>query len=268
MNAFMRARRPIMVERLEMAGTRHLDMIARRTVISAVTAVPDGDWNGVEKGLDTQSLFDRIVQAIGGFGMIMRRQPVNLVGIVDRIAFEEAEPPVALLTGKPLPACPLGRRIIDADRMALTAPNLCAQFGRLPCGHPIGAGKPPRIGNRPEVEGVDPGIGQTIVARGPHPRRRPGSHPWRGSGLQLFEDKRGDGSRRVDFAKRWHRKSSREFVQRTAAQTDKRQARQGQAARVRRRLDLRRRDVVRPQIPPAFLRCQQARRPRQLHRQR
>lgn len=158
----------VVVVRLERTAVRHLDVVADGREIGLVAAMPDGPRQGAEKGVDAGTMlgFDPR-RGRSRDGVVVGWQAVDLVDVEDDVRPQKADVLRRLGAGDAV-----GLRLgeageIDAQRTALAAADLTAELFGLPVRHPGPAVVAAGIADRPEVEGVDAGVGRSAMAERP-----------------------------------------------------------------------------------------------------
>jgi hypothetical protein len=169
----------------------------------AVAAVDDTDRDRVKEGLHPGGEFaDRL--GVRRFRVVVRRQALDLRSVEHVVPLHEPDRLLCCLSSLAI-GVGLARRTVEhAERAALALADMSAEFERLAEGHPVGAGIPPAFGDRPEEEGIDPRIGDPVVAERPRAGRGPGLEPRSRAGGDLFEDQVGNDLRDVGFGMTSH----------------------------------------------------------------
>jgi hypothetical protein len=203
MPEFVAPGREVSLDRVERVWPRQSDRVSARRVMRAVAAVDDADRDRVEEGLHPgRKCANRL--GVRRLGIVMRWQPLDLRGVEHVVPLHEADRLLGRLTGLAI-GVGLARRTVEhAERAALALAHMGAEFERLTEGHPVGAGVTAALGDRPEEEGIDPRIGDTVVAQRPRAGRGPGFEPRGRAGRDLFEDQVGDDLRDVGFGMTGH----------------------------------------------------------------
>ena len=212
MGQLMAPRREIRLDRMERMGIRQRDRVGAWGVMRTAAAVDHLDGDGVEKRADIGGEFaDR--PRIGRLGIIVGGQAIDLRSVEDVVPLHEAD---RLFGGFPgeLVSVGLARRVVvDAERAAFAFADLTAKLAGLPVRHPERAGVARGIGDGPQEEAVDPGIGDALMSQRPGAGRRPGFEPGGCALLDLLEDQVGNGLGDVGARYHWpgaaHGKSPR-----------------------------------------------------------
>ena len=203
MPEFVAPGREVSLDRMERLRRRQGHRVGARRVMRAVTAVDHADRDRVEEGPHAgRELANRLW--VRRLGIVVRRQAFDLRGVEDVVPLHEADRLLHRLAGLAIGVGLARRGVEHAERAALALPDMSAEFQRLPEGHPVGAGIATTLGDRPEEEGVDPRIGNPVMAQRPGAGRGPGLEPRRSAGGDLLEDQVGDDLRDVGFGMTGH----------------------------------------------------------------
>ena len=198
MSELMTPGREVGLDRMKCLRRRQGHRVSARRVMSAVPAVNHADRDRIEECLHSgRKCANRL--GVGRLGIVMRRQALDLRGVEDVVPLHEPDRLLGRFTGLAIGVSLARRGVEHAERAALALADMAAEFECLAEGHPVGAGVAPALGDRPEEEGIDPRIGDTVVAQRPRAGRGPGFEPRGRAGGDFLEDQVGDDLCDVGF---------------------------------------------------------------------
>jgi hypothetical protein len=208
MAEFVRFGGDISVLGAEGAAFWKLDIVSARREECTVTAMADISRYRSKEGLDGRCLHRGLRRCFGDrTGIEMRRQAFDLRGIENAVGSHEPDGFRRLLASR-LIYVGLARAVeIDARLGRLTLAHLPAQFLSLTIGHPVARGVAEAVGDSPEIEAIDPGVGQSACTQGraPCPGLFPGPPPGHCAGLDPCNDEIGNFLRDIALWSAAHR---------------------------------------------------------------
>ena len=193
----------------ERAPLGKLDVVSARREECTVAAMTDVRRDRRKEGLDGRCLHGGRRRCFRErTGIEMRRQAFDLRGVEDAVGPHEPDGFRRLLASR-LINVGLARAVeIDARLGRLTFAHLPAQFLSLTIGHPVARSISEAVGDRPKIEAIDPGVGQSASTqrRATRPGLFPGPPPGQCAGLDPCNDEIGNFLRDIALWSAAHRR--------------------------------------------------------------